>query len=672
MKSEKPGWWVRFQPLWVLLTTLLYAMHGILLTAARGTQRHYPFDITLLVLLSEVIKFSLSLMLVWREMTGRGHAPVFKVRVFLWLCVPGLLYAVNNNLNFIVLEYMDPATYQLMSNLKIVTTALGAYFFLRQDIDLLQRLAIMFLVVGCAMQSNMDDDMPANAVGTTWYGVVIMVIHCCISAAAGLVTEYAMKSDNDNSINFQNVQLYASGVVFNMMILFWSRHRAVVHPAGQLHDTQPVVMHKVSGNMAEPSLWRGMNWLFIVILLDQSFMGLFFSAIMKYLDNIVRLYTLAGGSCIALLASVFLFKLSLTIPFVLSIFVIGGSMYLYNLDHFAGAAGNGHDDSRGRQRSRRTSAKSAGSIADQDDGAADGDDERTGLLQHARDAEAGGGKSFDVDDDDLLSDDDIDFGTRHGDDGKQSNGKLRSSSKRSAGKRERTAGEACKALLIIVGFCVIMWGTAHMSHKTAASKRGYCQCALDVHQGLVSRQIVNGKVRKTTMSPLQEQSVADLCFYHHHNKHNDHNHDKNIVNGVFDSRIDPDTEAKMAAKNAPHLKSGAGGSTSVASSGPAPPPAAPLPLNDAVQFGAAGGDQSSKPHVFEDQVSGAPPAAPGAGDADAPGAGDSAQPLPPPPLPEPVASTASNDASVGVPAATGAAVPVSHTPPPMFGSDSSS
>ena len=62
--------------------------------------------------------------------------------------VPSIIYWVHNNVQFMTLQYVDAATYQILGNLKIVTTGLLFWVWLRRKLSLLQWMALVLLMVG--------------------------------------------------------------------------------------------------------------------------------------------------------------------------------------------------------------------------------------------------------------------------------------------------------------------------------------------------------------------------------------------------------------------------------------------------------------------------------------------------------------------------------------------
>ena len=90
---------------------------------------------SLCILMSECIKLVVSLVCYSLSgspsssdnLSNEGRLEAF--RVSLLYAVPALLYTIDNNLIFVILEFLDPAEMAVMWNFKIVTTAVLAYFF---------------------------------------------------------------------------------------------------------------------------------------------------------------------------------------------------------------------------------------------------------------------------------------------------------------------------------------------------------------------------------------------------------------------------------------------------------------------------------------------------------------------------------------------------------------
>ncbi|CAJ1971706.1 unnamed protein product [Sphenostylis stenocarpa] len=62
--------------------------------------------------------------------------------------IPSVIYLIHNNVQFATLTYVDTSTYQIMGNLKIVTTWVLFRMFLGRRLSNLQWMAIVLLAVG--------------------------------------------------------------------------------------------------------------------------------------------------------------------------------------------------------------------------------------------------------------------------------------------------------------------------------------------------------------------------------------------------------------------------------------------------------------------------------------------------------------------------------------------
>jgi UDP-sugar transporter A1/2/3 len=123
---------------------------GILTTLSQS-DGGYKYDYATVPFLAEVFKLIISGLFLWREMrtssstTSRITTDWKSVRLFV---IPSLIYLIHNNVQFATLTYVDTSTYQIMGNLKIVTTGILFRLFLKRKLSKLQWMAIGLLAVG--------------------------------------------------------------------------------------------------------------------------------------------------------------------------------------------------------------------------------------------------------------------------------------------------------------------------------------------------------------------------------------------------------------------------------------------------------------------------------------------------------------------------------------------
>ena len=81
-------------------------------------------------------------------------------RTSLLYLVPSIIYWLHNNVQFVTLRYVDPATYQIMGNLKIVTTGLLLWLCLRRQLSALQWMALALLMIGATVSQVLGAASP--------------------------------------------------------------------------------------------------------------------------------------------------------------------------------------------------------------------------------------------------------------------------------------------------------------------------------------------------------------------------------------------------------------------------------------------------------------------------------------------------------------------------------
>ncbi|KAK4804101.1 hypothetical protein SAY86_003918 [Trapa natans] len=295
------------------LLTVLTSSQGILTTLSQSNGG-YKYDYATVPFLAEVFKLLVSSMLLWREIQSlpstRMTTEWRSVRLF---PIPSIIYLVHNNVQFATLTYVDPSTYQIMGNLKIVTTGILFRLFLQKKLSNLQWMAIVLLAVGTTTsQIKGCGQTSCNSLFSAPIpGYLLGILSACLSALAGVYTEYLMKKNND-SLYWQNVQLYSFGAIFNMGRL-------------ALDDFQ-------SGFEKGPWWKRLLNGYDIttwMVVLNLGSTGLLVSWLMKYADNIVKVYSTSMAMLLTMVLSLYLFYFKPTLQLFLGIVICMMSLHMY-------------------------------------------------------------------------------------------------------------------------------------------------------------------------------------------------------------------------------------------------------------------------------------------------------------------------------------------------------
>jgi len=132
------------------------------------------------------------------------------------LLIPSALYTITNNLQFIAASHLDVATYQILYQGKLITTALFAVIIMRQRLCLLKWLSIVILAVGISIislptdygvDSNFGSSFSAKTTSTQLSslsallsrtynqktGYLAVAVACVLSGLSGVVFEFILK-----------------------------------------------------------------------------------------------------------------------------------------------------------------------------------------------------------------------------------------------------------------------------------------------------------------------------------------------------------------------------------------------------------------------------------------------------------------------------------------------
>ncbi|NXE30845.1 S35A4 protein, partial [Ardeotis kori] len=289
--------------LMLLLSVAIYGSHAPLLTLCKVDGR-IPFSSASVVVLVELTKllFSLLFLLTWNREPLRVAVSWRHVAPF---ALSALLYAANNNLVVHMQLFMDPSTYQVLSNLKIVSTALLYSLFLRQRLSARKWLALFLLMaagVSYSCGGLQDPGSPSEMrLHVTLVGLLLLSVYCLISGLSAVYTEAILKSQA-LPLSLQNLFLYFFGVLLNLLGCFWSR--------------------------AEGGFLEGFSSWVLVIVVSQALNGLIMSVVMKHSSNITRLFVISCSILVNALLSVSLFDLQLTLLFFVAVSCIGLAVHL--------------------------------------------------------------------------------------------------------------------------------------------------------------------------------------------------------------------------------------------------------------------------------------------------------------------------------------------------------
>jgi len=196
------------------------------------------FHISTNLFVTEVLKFQSSFLLLASEhecglggACGKVVAWLRNPRSSLMLCVPTLVYCLQNALLQMSAGHVPVALWQVIYQGKILTTAFLSVVLLQKPVKRVQWLAITIMGAGIAFvqlskakekkQVSMANSKEQNIV----VGLLMLVMACCCSSFAGVFTEMIFKrvgvagqSQEKTSLWLQNMQMST----YTMVVLVFS------------------------------------------------------------------------------------------------------------------------------------------------------------------------------------------------------------------------------------------------------------------------------------------------------------------------------------------------------------------------------------------------------------------------------------------------------------------
>jgi len=304
---------------------LLFSVTATLFAeASKLPNGKYPYNTFIIPLSVEACKLAVSTLLLVSDHVRARHAlpstinMQFAVTKFMLYAVPAFCYFISNNCMFYIIRDLGPSTFQVTSNLKILTTGVMMRIFLGRKLSWLKWKALMILAIGSMvtqLKATVSDaaqhKMLLSGNGTA--SAYIMVSFNALAAGAGGVfSEKLLKSEDDikstaESIHWQNIQLYFFGAVFGLL---------------SLHVNQLEVSN---------GIFAGFNTFAYATVATLTICGLLVSFILKYIDNVAKCFVAALSMiCVAFIDTAVKHE-AFSLQLVLGILLTCMALEQYNL-----------------------------------------------------------------------------------------------------------------------------------------------------------------------------------------------------------------------------------------------------------------------------------------------------------------------------------------------------
>ncbi|KAK3194171.1 hypothetical protein Dsin_025481 [Dipteronia sinensis] len=305
--SEKSKW--KRKSMVTLALTVLTSSQAILIVWSKRAGK-YEYSVTTANFMVEALKCALSLAAlarIWRNegVTEDNRLSTTLDEVIVYP-IPAALYLVKNLLQYYIFAYVDAPGYQILKNFNIISTGILYRIILKKKLSEIQWAAFILLCCGCTtaqLNSNSDHVLQTPVQG--WMMAIVMAL---LSGFAGVYTEAIIKKRPSRNINVQNFWLYVFGMAFNAVAIVIQDFDAVMNKG----------------------FFHGYSFITVLMILNHALSGIAVSMVMKYADNIVKVYSTSVAMLLTAVVSVFLFGFHLSLAFFLGSTVVSVSVYLHS------------------------------------------------------------------------------------------------------------------------------------------------------------------------------------------------------------------------------------------------------------------------------------------------------------------------------------------------------
>ncbi|TYK01042.1 CMP-sialic acid transporter 4 [Cucumis melo var. makuwa] len=293
-----------------LALTVLTSSQAILIVWSKRAGK-YEYSVTTANFMVETLKCVLSLAALSRIWGSEGVTEDNRLSTtydeVIVYPIPAALYLVKNLLQYYIFAYVDAPGYQILKNFNIISTGILYRIILKKKLSEIQWAAFILLCAGCTTaQLNSNSD---HVLQTPFQGWLMAIIMALLSGFAGVYTEAIIKKRPSRNVNVQNFWLYVFGMAFNAIAMMIQDFDAI----------------------ANKGFFHGYSFITVLMILNHALSGIAVSMVLKYADNIVKVYSTSVAMLLTAIVSVFLFGFHLSLAFFLGSTVVSVAVYLHSI-----------------------------------------------------------------------------------------------------------------------------------------------------------------------------------------------------------------------------------------------------------------------------------------------------------------------------------------------------
>ena len=296
---------------------LFLSVAATLLTEASKTASgSYPYNTFVIPLSVEGVKLLSSACFAYFAKSSNKNG--LSDKEYSWLSrflfsVPALCYFVSNNCMFYIIRELGPTTFQITNNLKTLSTAILMRFVMSHKLTWTQLKALVLLVCGTLVSQLQPVVQPSRTRNQDDYVSIGYTAVCVNALAAGLGGVYSERllkgkaTGRDESLHWQNCQLYFFGVIFGFVSLI------------------------LQEEARRKKMFDGFNVAAFGTIFALSACGILVSYVLKYLDNFAKCFVNALSMIVVGVVHASTSAEGLRLPLVIGVVLTSIAIEQYNL-----------------------------------------------------------------------------------------------------------------------------------------------------------------------------------------------------------------------------------------------------------------------------------------------------------------------------------------------------
>lgn len=308
---------------------VLLSTYTLLITVSSNGAGNYDFFFTTVTLSGELLKLFISCALYVLNWKTIDTPLLLTVKKSLHFSIPAALYCANNNLLFLILIFIDPSTFQLLSNVNIIFIALFTVLLIRVQLNVVHWISMIMLLVG-TMLTQLECD--AKFTSSKIMALLFIVLYGLFDALSSVYTERRLKFDVEDNIHAQNIHIFMYGTLANTILFFIYDFKHTLH----------------SG------FFYGYSWFTAVIIIAFALAGIFGNFIMKEQSTISRAFCISISMLLTTLMAYMFLGFHPSMLFGASVIIVICSIVLYRYENILGIPSNLHHEKLYEQRARVT------------------------------------------------------------------------------------------------------------------------------------------------------------------------------------------------------------------------------------------------------------------------------------------------------------------------------